>query len=121
MVRAAQAVAAILAFIAIGAGGVSAAGGFPERPIRLIISFPAGGSSDAMARIVQPNIEKQLGQPIVIENRGGAGGTIAMDMVAKASADGYTIGLGGAGALGVNMGLQEKPQYDPQKDLLPVT
>src|SRR3954447_26218640 len=110
MVRAAQTVAAIFAFIAIGTAGVSAAGAYPERPIRLIISFPAGGSSDAMARIVQPNIEKLLGQTIVIENRGGGGGTIAMDMVAKAPPDGYTIGLGGAGALGVNIGLQEKPQ-----------
>jgi len=121
MIRAARAIAATLAVFAIGTASVSAAGAYPERPIRLIISFPAGGSSDAMARIVQPNIEKQLGQPIVIENRGGAGGTIAMDMVAKAAADGYTLGLGGAGALGVNMGMQEKPQYDPQKDLMPVT
>ena len=68
------------------AGRRPAASAFPDRPIRLIVSFPPGGSSDAMARIVQPGVEKLLGQPIVIENRAGAGGMIAIDAVAKARA-----------------------------------
>ena len=90
---------------AVGSGKAAAA--YPERAIRLVVGFPAGGSSDAIARIVQPNIEKQLGQPLVIENRPGAGGAIALGMVAKAPPDGYLIGLGGAAGLGVSLGVQE--------------
>ncbi len=87
----------------------------------MLISFPPGGSSDAIGRIVQPGLEKRLGQPIVIENRPGAGGMIAIDAVSKAAPDGYTIGLGGAGALGGNVALGEKMPYDPRKDVAPVT
>jgi tripartite-type tricarboxylate transporter receptor subunit TctC len=112
--------AAISAFFAIWLSGHPASAGYPDRPIRLIVSFPAGGSSDAIARIVQPGVEKELGQPVVVENRPGAGGMIAIDMIAKAMPDGYTIGLGGAGALGTNLGLQSMP-YDPRKDVAPVT
>ena len=103
-------------------GGVAAAQeGWPDRPIRMLISFPPGGSSDAIARIVQPGLEKRLGQPIVLESRPGAGGMIAIDAVARAAPDGYTIGLGGAGALGGNVALGEKTSYDPRKDVAPVT
>jgi tripartite-type tricarboxylate transporter receptor subunit TctC len=118
MFRAVRAIT--LAFFAIGLGGSAVSGAYPDRPIRLIVSFPAGGSSDAMARIVQPILEKELGQPVVVENRPGAGGMIAIDVIAKAAPDGYTIGLGGAGALGTNLGLQAMP-YDPRKDVAPVT
>lgn len=93
---------------------------FPDHPIRLIVSFPPGGSSDAMARIVQPFIEKKLGQNVIIENKPGAGGMIAIDYVSKQAPDGYVIGLGGAGALGTNLGLQPMP-YDPKKDVVPIT
>ena len=112
---------AVAACLCLALGIGPAASAYPEKPIRLIVSFPAGGSSDAVARILQPGVERQLGQPIVIENRGGAGGMIAIDMIAKAAPDGYTIGLGGAGALGTNLGLQGKMSYDPQKDVAPVT
>jgi tripartite-type tricarboxylate transporter receptor subunit TctC len=74
-----------------------------------------------MARIVQPGVEKILGQSVVIENKPGAGGMIAIDMIAKSPPDGYVLGLGGAGALGTNLGLQEKMPYDPRIDLAPVT
>jgi tripartite-type tricarboxylate transporter receptor subunit TctC len=104
---------------ALGSG--KAAGAYPERAIRLVVGFPAGGSSDAIARIVQPNVEKQLGQTLVIENRPGAGGAIAIGMVAKAPPDGYLIGLGGAAGLGVSLGVQENVTYDARKDLAPVT
>lgn len=93
---------------------------YPDRPIRLIVSFPPGGSSDAMARIVQPFVEKKLGQTVTVENRPGAGGMIAIEYVAKQSPDGYVIGLGGAGALGTNLGLQQMP-YDPKKDIVAIT
>jgi tripartite-type tricarboxylate transporter receptor subunit TctC len=119
IVRLATAAAAVCLGLGVGSG--PAASAYPERPIRLLVSFPPGGSSDAMARIVQPGVEKLLGQPIVIENRPGAGGMIAIDLIAKSAPDGYVLGLGGAGALGTNLGLQEKMSYDPQKDIAPVT
>jgi tripartite-type tricarboxylate transporter receptor subunit TctC len=111
---------ALTACLLVGLAGTTA-NAYPDRPIRLIVSFPPGGSSDAMARIVQRGIEKLLGQPMVIENRPGAGGMIAIEAVAKAAPDGYVIGLGGAGALGTNLGFQVKMSYDPQKDIAPVT
>jgi len=122
MRRILRAVTAALAAI-LWAGLLSgpAASAYPERPIRLLVSFPPGGSSDAMARIVQPGLEKLLGQPVVIENRAGAGGMIAIEAVAKAAPDGYLIGLGGAGALGTNLGLGEKMPYDPRRDVAPLT
>lgn len=114
------AVASILVIFATAFGSSPAASAYPDKPIRLIVSFPAGGSTDAMARIVQPGLEKELRQPVVVENRPGAGGMIAIDLIAKAAPDGYTIGLGGAGALGTNLGLQTMP-YDPRKDVTPIT
>jgi tripartite-type tricarboxylate transporter receptor subunit TctC len=107
--------------VALTMGTVPTADAFPDKSIRLIVGFPPGGSSDAMARIVQQGLEKQLGQPVVIENKPGAGAMIAVDQVAKSTPDGYTIGLGGAGALGSNLGLGEKMPYDPRKDIAPVT
>jgi tripartite-type tricarboxylate transporter receptor subunit TctC len=113
--------AIVLACQWTAAGSGPAAAAYPERAIHLVVGFPAGGSSDAIARIVQPSVEKQLGQTLVIENRAGAGGAIAIGMVAKAPPDGYLIGLGGAAGLGVSLGVQENVGYDPRKDLAPVT
>jgi len=107
--------------VVVAVGVLPTADAFPDKSIRLIVGFPPGGSSDAMARIVQQGLEKQLGQPVVIENKPGAGAMIAVDQVAKSAPDGYTIGLGGAGALGSNLGLGEKMPYDPRKDIAPVT
>jgi tripartite-type tricarboxylate transporter receptor subunit TctC len=116
-----KAIAGILfATTSIFAASSAAWSAYPERPIRLIVSFPPGGSSDAMARIVQPFVEEKLGQTIIIENRPGAGGMIAIEYVAKSAPDGYIIGLGGAGALGTNLGLQAMP-YDPAKDIVAIT
>ena len=114
-------IAILLAWQWAGVTGGYAASVYPERAIRLVVGFPAGGSSDAIARIVQPNVEKQLGQALVIENRPGAGGAIAIGMVAKAPPDGYLIGLAGAAGLGVSLGVQETAAYDPIKDLAPIT
>ena len=106
------------------------ASAFPDRPIRLLVSFPPGGSTDAMARMVQPGVEKLLGQPLVIENRPGAGGLIAIDAVAKSAPDGYVIGLGGTAALGSNAAFQvttqqaptrDAPAQEMRKDVAPVT
>ncbi len=108
----------IAALFGLGLGNGPAAGAYPDKPIRLVVSFPPGGSSDSIARILQPGLERELGQSVVIENRPGAGGTIAIDSIAKAAADGYVIGLGAAGALGA--GLQPTP-YDPRTDLAHIT
>src|SRR6188474_3836719 len=114
-----------LAVLGIGPGFLAAqaslAQNFPERPIRFFVPFPAGGSTDAVARAMQPALEKILGQPVIVENRAGAGGTLGVDAVAKAPPDGYTIGLAGAGALGVNIGERTKRMYDPAKDLVPIS
>ena len=112
-------IAIILALAFVGSG--SAESVYPERAIRLVVGFPPGGSTDPVARIVQPHVEKQLGQTLVIENRPGAGSAIAIGMVAKAPPDGYLIGLGAAAGLGVSPGVQDNVSYDPRKDLAPVT
>jgi tripartite-type tricarboxylate transporter receptor subunit TctC len=111
---------AMAVVVGVAMGG-AAASAFPDKPIRFIVGFPPGGSSDAMARTVQPGLEKQLGQPVVIENKPGAGAMIGIDAVAKSTPDGYTIGLGGSGAFGTNLALGEKMPYDPHKDIVPVT
>jgi len=109
------------AVLAAGQVGPSAAETWPARPLRFFVPFPAGGSTDAVARAMQPALEKILGQNVVVENRAGAGGTLGVDAVAKAPPDGYTIGLAGAGALGVNIGERTKRSYDPFKDLAPIS
>src|SRR5437868_1401210 len=120
MGSAAKAVMAIILALAFVGSG-SAESVYPERAIRLVVGFPPGGSTDPIARIVQPNVERQLGQTLVIENRPGAGSAIAIGMVAKAPPDGYLIGLGGAAGLGISPGVQENVTYDAHKDLAPVT
>src|SRR4249919_2304568 len=115
------AIAAAVAIAAIGPVAPSSAQSYPDRPIRFFVPFPAGGSTDAVARAMQPALEKILGQPVVVENRAGAGGTLGVDAIAKAAPDGYTIGLAGAGALGVNIGERTKRMYDPVKDLVPIS
>jgi tripartite-type tricarboxylate transporter receptor subunit TctC len=113
----------LVAMAAIGLGsalpatGPSNAQTYPDRPIRFFVPFPAGGSTDAVARALAPALEKILGQTVVVENRAGAGGMLGVDMIAKAAPDGYTIGIAGAGALGVNIGERVKRPYDPVKDL----
>jgi tripartite-type tricarboxylate transporter receptor subunit TctC len=93
---------------------------YPTRSITLVVPYAAGGGNDAMARIVAEHMSKTLGQQIVIENRGGAGGTIATRAVAKAAPDGYTLVLGGTGTLAVNPTLYSNVGYDPRKDFAPV-
>jgi tripartite-type tricarboxylate transporter receptor subunit TctC len=94
---------------------------YPTKLVRFIVSFPPGGSADLMARQVALKLSDKFGQPVVVENRAGAGGNIGVDAVAKSPPDGYTIGLGAAGALAVNVGLYKTMPFDPVKDLAPVT
>jgi tripartite-type tricarboxylate transporter receptor subunit TctC len=94
---------------------------FPTKPIKLIVPFPPGGPNDIIARVVGAKMSELLGQPVVIDNRGGAGGVLGTDAVAKAEPDGYTIAITSAGALAISKSLQEKLPYDTLKDLKPVT
>jgi len=93
---------------------------YPSRPITLIVPYAAGGGNDLMARTAAEKMSKTLGQQIVIENRGGAGGSIATRAIAKAAADGYTLGLGGTGTLAINPTFYSNVGYDPRKDFAPV-
>ena len=93
---------------------------WPSKPIRLVVPYPAGGSTDQLARAIQNSLGESLGQPVVIENKAGAGGTLGTDAVAKAAPDGYTFVFGNSGpnALG---GLLRKLPYDSLKDLRPLS
>jgi len=100
-----------------------AASGYPNpsRPIRLVVTFPPGGSSDIAARLVAPKLAERLGTQVVVDNKPGAGGGIGLDAVAKSPADGYTIVLASAGGLTANPNLYKKLTYDPVKDFEPIT
>lgn len=88
---------------------------FPSRPLHLIVPFPAGGSSDSLARIAAAALSSQLGQSVVVENRGGAGGNIAADYLARSPADGYTLLEAGQGIMAINRVLYKHVSYDPRK------
>lgn len=94
---------------------------FPTRPIRMVVTFPPGGSADAVVRMIVPRLNDKLGQQVVVDNRPGAGGNIGLTLVAKAPADGYTLGVGAAGALSANVSLYAQMPFDPLKDLKPVS
>jgi tripartite-type tricarboxylate transporter receptor subunit TctC len=106
---------------AAGAQTTTAATGYPTKPIRLIVTFPPGGSSDAVVRIVAPKLSARLGQQVIVDNRAGAGGNIGLAIVAKADPDGYTIGIGAAGGLAANVSLYPKMPFDPVKDFAPIS
>jgi tripartite-type tricarboxylate transporter receptor subunit TctC len=93
---------------------------FPAKPIRLIVPFPAGGPNDIIARVIGQRMAELAKQPVVIDNRGGQGGVLGTDAVAKAAPDGYTIAIASAGALAISPSM-EKVAYDTLRDLAPVT
>jgi tripartite-type tricarboxylate transporter receptor subunit TctC len=99
---------------------LAAAQDFPAKPIKLIVPFPAGGPNDIIARIVGQRMSELTKQPVIIDNRGGAGGALGTDAVAKAAPDGYTIGIVNCGALAINQSMEKVP-YETLKDLAPVT
>ena len=94
---------------------------YPRQPVRVVVTFPPGGSADAVVRMLVPRLTERLGQQVVVDNRPGAGGNIGLSLVAKAPADGYTLGVGAAGALSANSSLYAQMPFDPVKDFKPVT
>ena len=112
---------ALLSLLTAAAIGSASAQNYPTRPIRLIVPFPPGGNIDITARAISPGLTETLGQTIVVDNRGGAGGIIGTDLVAKSTADGYTLVLASSGTVTVAPSLYTKMPYDPVKDLTPIT
>ena len=103
------------------AAGAASAQNYPNKPIRWLIPFSAGGPTDVLARAIAPKLGESLGVAVLVENRVGAGGSLAMDAVAKAVPDGYTIGMGHTGTQAINPHLYAKLPYDPLKDFAPIT
>jgi len=116
----------MLATLAIAALGVLAPGlawpqAYPAKPVRLMVPFPPGGSTDIVARIVAQKLGDRLGQQVVVENRGGAGGTIGTEVLAKAPPDGYTLGVASTSTHAVAPSVYTKLGYDPVKDFAPIS
>lgn len=112
-----QFIASSTALAAGFAAPAALAQAFPNRPIRFYCGFPPGGVADIVARVIAQPLSTRLGQPVVVDNKSGAGGQIAVDTVAKAPPDGYTIGFGVSGALTSTVTLVPKLPYDPLKDV----
>jgi tripartite-type tricarboxylate transporter receptor subunit TctC len=94
---------------------------YPDRPVRLVVPFPPGGPTDIVARPVAQSLSKNLGQQVIVDNRGGAGGNIGADAVVKSAADGYTLLMGTVGTHAINASLYKKLTFDPVKDFAPVS
>jgi tripartite-type tricarboxylate transporter receptor subunit TctC len=108
--------AAVLSLAALGASAA-----YPDHPIKLLVPFPAGGPTDIVARPLAQALGQALGESVVVENRGGAGGSIAADLVAKSAPDGYTLLMGTVGTNAINGALYSKLPYDVVKDFTPVS
>ncbi len=114
--------------ILVGAAGLAAApafaqgtDNFPTRPVTIVVPFPAGGATDITARLVAEGLSKKWGQPVVVENKPGAGGNVGSEYVSRAAPDGYTLVLGVTGSHGINTSLYKNMRYDPVKDFEAVT
>jgi tripartite-type tricarboxylate transporter receptor subunit TctC len=93
---------------------------YPAKPIRIVVPFPAGGIADVYARLIGMRVSESWGQPVVVENRTGAGGNIGADAVAKSAPDGYTLVMGNIGTHAVNVSLFAKLPFDPVRDFAPI-
>jgi len=120
--RAAAAAAALALVVAIGtAHAAGPADTFPSRPVRLVVPFTPGGSTDILARAIGQKVAEAWGQPVVIENKPGAGGNVGVELVAKSAPDGYTIVMGHIGTFAANPALYKALPYDPIRDFAPIT
>jgi tripartite-type tricarboxylate transporter receptor subunit TctC len=119
-----RAVARTLGVFLMAAGmtlAAAAQGSYPDKPVRLIVPFPPGGGADNLARLIMPKVAQALGQPIVIENRAGAGGNVGAEAAARAAPDGYTLLYGTNGTHAINASLYRHLGFDPVKDFIPVS
>ncbi|TMH06073.1 MAG: tripartite tricarboxylate transporter substrate binding protein [Betaproteobacteria bacterium] len=113
--------AAAVAISALAASSASPQSGYPNRQISFVVGFSAGGTTDIVARLIAEEMRRTLGEPIVIENKPGAGGNIGASIVAKAKPDGYTLLIGSVGPLAINASLYAKMPYDNLKDFTPIS
>ena len=111
----------LLTTVLLCVAALARAQSFPAKPIHLIVPFPPGGGNDTVARAIAHELGPDLGQPMVIDNRPGAGGSVGAELAAKAPPDGYTLFLAGVGSHAVNPNLHAKLGYDPVKDFAPIT
>ncbi len=116
-----QAAVTVLLIAASGFVPTLSAQSFPAKPVRFVVPYPAGGPLDEIARAVGQKLTPVWGQQVLVDNRGGAGGSIGVDAVAKSAPDGYTMVLGNSGPVTINVSLRKEQLYDPLKDLAPVT
>ena len=108
----------VLALVALSAPQADAqTASYPDRPLRMIVPFAPGGTTDFLARIVQPKMQELLGQPVAIENRAGAAGNVGMELAARAAPDGYTIFLGDVGTIAINASIFKDQRVDPNEGL----
>ncbi len=116
-------IAATLVLVGAGLAPLAAAQSWPTKPIHLIVTFPAGGGTDVVARIVAPKLSEALGQPVIVDNRPGAGGILGTEIAVKSPPDGYTLLLAAAGATTIapNLYPKDKVPFDPVNDLQPIT
>jgi len=112
---------ALLAASLLAAPAAQAQAPWPTRPLRMLVPFPPGGTTDVLSRLVAVHMERMLGQPVVLENRPGVGGNIAIDAVAKAAADGYTLGVGTPSNIAINPLIMSNMPYDTLRDLAPLS
>src|SRR5688500_8567295 len=111
----------LCALASIGVHGPASAQTYPQKPIRLVVGVPAGGTTDVVARLVGQKLGEQLGQQVVIENRGGAGGNIGAELVANAPPDGYTLVLATIGTMTINPSLYSKMPFDTLRDFAAIS
>ena len=110
-----------IAFATLFAGAAAAQAPYPARPVTMVVGFAPGGGTDTASRIIAKKLGENLGQSVLVENKPGAGGNIATDLVVKATPDGYTILLASVGSMAITPHLPPKPPYDPLRDLAPIT
>ena len=110
-----------LAAVLVAAAGGAIAQSYPAKPLHFVVPYPVGGTTDALARLIGQKLAESLGQPVVIENKPGAGGNIGAELVAKSAPDGYTIFMAPVGTIAINVSLYSKLAFDPVKDFAPVT
>ena len=107
--------------VLLTSANASLAQSYPDKPIRIVVTFPAGGPTDAVARPISQSLSSTWGQPVIIDNRGGAGGIVGTEIVAHSAPDGYNLLIGTAGGMSINPSLHAKLSYDPFKDFAPIS
>src|SRR5882672_1900069 len=112
--------AAFAAAVSLCSGAAFAQGAYPSKPIKFVVPFPPGGNLDFVARTLQPKMQEVLGQPVLIDNRGGNAGMIGLEYASKQPGDGYTIVLGNTGTIAINQSVYPKMNYDALKDFVPI-